>query len=228
MKGRFFITGDIHGDVTRLILFIQRMKLNSGDKICILGDAGIFWRNDKKDTDYIIKYWDEYSNGVELYFIDGNHENFNLLNSLPVDENNMGIVSDKIHYLRRGCVYEINGKRILSCGGADSVDWHRRTEGLNWWKEETISQADIDRVPAGHYDYVFTHCCPRSIFENNKVYLITLANIDQDVVNHCSEDMLEKLMNKITFDHFYFGHYHVDRILNDKFRCLFNDFVEIE
>ena len=228
MKGRFFITGDIHGDVARLILFIQRMKLKSGDKICVLGDAGILWRNDKKDTDYIIKYWDEYSNGVELYFIDGNHENFNLLNSLPVDENNMGIVSDKIHYLRRGCVYEINGKRILSCGGADSVDWYRRTEGLSWWKEETISQADIDRVPAGHYDYVFTHCCPRSIFENNKVYLITLANIDQDVVNHCSEDMLEKLMNKITFDHFYFGHYHIDRVLNDKFRCLFNDFVEME
>lgn len=228
MKGRFFITGDIHGDVARLILFIQRMKLKSGDKICVLGDAGILWRNDKKDTDYIVKYWDEYSNGVELYFIDGNHENFNLLNNLPVDENNMGIVSDKIHYLRRGCVYEINGKRILSCGGADSVDWYRRTEGLNWWKEETISQADIDRIPAGHYDYVFTHCCPRSVFENNKVYLITLANIDQDVVNHCSEDMLEKLMNKITFDHFYFGHYHVDRVLNDKFRCLFNDFIEME
>lgn len=228
MKGRFFITGDIHGDVARLILFIQRMKLKSGDKICVLGDAGILWRNDKKDTDYIVKYWDEYSNGVELYFIDGNHENFNLLNSLPVDENNMGIVSDKIHYLRRGCVYEINGKRILSCGGADSVDWYRRTEGLSWWKEETISQADIDRVPAGHYDYVFTHCCPRSIFENNKVYLITLANIDQDVVNHCSEDMLEKLINKITFDHFYFGHYHVDRVLNDKFRCLFNDFEEMK
>lgn len=227
MKGRFFITGDIHGDVARLILFIHRMKLKSGDKICVLGDAGIFWRNDKKDADYIIKYWDEYSNGVELYFIDGNHENFNLLNNLPVDENNMGIVSDKIHYLRRGCVYEINGKRILSCGGADSVDWYRRTEGLSWWKEETISQADIDRVPAGHYDYVFTHCCPLSVFDDNRVYLITLSALDQSKINHNSEEKLEDLSNKITFDNWYFGHYHIDKKFDNGFRCFLNDFEEV-
>lgn len=225
--GRVFFTGDLHGDITKLIRFIERFNLTSEDSIIVLGDAGLLWRNDKKDFKITLKNWELCSNGVHLYFIDGNHENFKLLNHLPIDENNMGIVSETIHYLRRGQIYVFNNKKVLVCGGADSIDRFRRTEGLTWWADEAISEETIDGIPAGHYDYVLTHCCPRSVFENNRVYLITLSNIDQDYVEHQSEDRLEKLKNKITFDHFYFGHYHIDKKLDDKFRCFFNDFEEM-
>lgn len=222
-----FLKGDIHGNLFEIIDFINRFNLGKNDNIIILGDCGIAWRKDKKDLDQNIKLWNEYGNGVKLYFIDGNHENFNILNSLPI-ENNMGKIADNIYHLRRGQVYEFENKKILVCGGADSIDKYRRIENFTWWKEEAISQETIDDIPAGHYDYVLTHCCPRSIFEKNKIYLSTLQFLDENKINHSSEDMLEKLMNKITFDHFYFGHYHVDRVLNDKFRCLFNDFIEME
>lgn len=222
-----FLKGDIHGNLFEVIDFINRFNLGKNDNIIILGDCGIAWRKDKKDLDQNIKLWNECGNGVKLYFIDGNHENFNILNSLPI-ENNMGKIADNIYHLRRGQVYEFENKKILVCGGADSIDKYRRVENFTWWKEETISQETIDNIPAGHYDYVLTHCCPRSIFDNNRVYLSTLQFLDENKINHNSEDMLEKLMNKITFDHFYFGHYHVDRVLNDKFRCLFNDFIEME
>lgn len=226
--GRVFFTGDLHGDITKLIRFIERFNLTSEDSIIVLGDAALLWRNDKKDFKITLKNWELCSNGVHLYFIDGNHENFKLLNHLPIDENNMGVVSETIHYLRRGQTYTFNNKKVLVCGGADSIDKFRRTEGLSWWPDEAISEETIDGISAGHYDYVLTHCCPRSVFENNRVYLITLSNIDQDYVEHQSEDMLEKLKNKITFDKWYFGHYHIDKKLDDNFRCYFNDFEEMK
>ena len=222
-----FLKGDIHGNLFEVIEFINRFELGENDNIIILGDCGIAWRKDRKDLDQNIKLWNECSNGVKLYFLDGNHENFNILNSLPI-ENNMGKIADNIYHLRRGQIYEFEGKKILVCGGADSIDKYRRVENFTWWKEETISQETIDNIPAGHYDYVLTHCCPRSIFDNNRVYLSTLQFLNENKINHNSEDMLEQLKDKITFDHWYFGHYHINRNLNNKFTCLFEDFKEVK
>ena len=221
-----FLKGDIHGNLFEVIDFINRFNLGKNDNIIILGDCGIAWRKDKKDLVQNIKLWNECGNGVKLYFIDGNHENFNILNSLPI-ENNMGKIADNIYHLRRGQVYEFENKKILVCGGADSIDKYRRIENFTWWKEETISQETIDDIPAGHYDYVLTHCCPRSVFEKNRIYLSTLQFLDENKINHSSEDMLEQLKNKITFDHWFFGHYHINRNLDEKFTCLFEDFMEV-
>lgn len=221
-----FLKGDIHGNLFEIIDFINRFNLGKNDNIIILGDCGIAWRKDKKDLDQNIKLWNECGNGVKLYFIDGNHENFNILNSFPI-ENNMGKIADNIYHLRRGQIYEFENKKILVCGGADSIDKYRRIENFTWWKEETISQETIDDIPAGHYDYVLTHCCPRSIFEKNKIYLSTLQFLDENKINHNSEDMLEQLKNKITFDHWFFGHYHINRNLDEKFTCLFENFMEV-
>lgn len=221
-----FLKGDIHGNLFEIIDFINRFNLGKNDNIIILGDCGIAWRKDKKDLDQNIKLWNECGNGVKLYFIDGNHENFNILNSLPI-ENNMGKIADNIYHLRRGQVYEFENKKILVCGGADSIDKYRRIENFTWWKEEAISQETIDDIPAGHYDYVLTHCCPRSVFEKNRIYLSTLQFLDENKINHSSEDMLEQLKNKITFDHWFFGHYHINRNLDEKFTCLFEDFMEV-
>jgi UDP-2,3-diacylglucosamine pyrophosphatase LpxH len=221
-----FLKGDIHGNLFEIIDFINRFNLGKNDNIIILGDCGIAWRKDKKDLAQNIKLWNECGNGVKLYFIDGNHENFNILNSLPI-ENNMGKIADNIYHLRRGQVYEFENKKILVCGGADSIDKYRRIENFTWWKEEAISQETIDDIPAGHYDYVLTHCCPRSVFEKNRIYLSTLQFLDENKINHSSEDMLEQLKNKITFDHWFFGHYHINRNLDEKFTCLFEDFMEV-
>ena len=221
-----FLKGDIHGNLFEIIDFINRFNLGKNDNIIILGDCGIAWRKDKKDLAQNIKLWNECGNGVKLYFIDGNHENFNILNSLPI-ENNMGKIADNIYHLRRGQIYEFENKKILVCGGADSIDKYRRIENFTWWKEEAISQETIDDIPVGHYDYVLTHCCPRSVFEKNKIYLSTLQFLDENKINHSSEDMLEQLKSKITFDHWFFAHYHINRNLDEKFTCLFEDFREV-
>ena len=114
----------------------------------------------------------------------------------------MGYVSKHIRYLKRGRCYNIDGKNILTIGGADSVDKFRRTEGLSWWKEEAITDEDVSRIDNNiYYDYVLSHCCPLSIFKENKVYLCTLGNIvdDSNPDFHISENKLEQVKNFIDF-----------------------------
>ena len=80
----------------------------------------------------------------------------------------MGYVSEHIRHLKRGRTYNIDGKKILTIGGADSVDKFRRQEGLNWWKEETITDEDIKQIDVDYYDYVLTKNRNISIFKKNK------------------------------------------------------------
>ena len=135
------------------------------------------------------------------------HENFNLLNDLPEDENGMGYISEHIRHLKRGRHYNIQGKNILTIGGADSIDKYRRIEGISWWKEEQITDDDISRVDNNiYYDYVLSHCCPLSVFNENKIYLCTLSNIvdDSNPDFRISENKLEQVKNFIDFDKWIF------------------------
>ena len=206
---RFFVTGDIHGNLTRIWDFINKIDINNEDcNIIIAGDAGLCWRKDKKDLEVHITFH-ESKFKTHIWFIDGNHENFKILKSFPVDKNGIVNLSKHIHYLPRGSRLILNfgdyTKTMLAIGGADSIDKFRRIPNLSWWKDEQIAEKDIVGIE-GHYDYVISHCCPTSIFENNKIYLCTLDNIpDEDNPEyHISENRLEQLKNNITFDRWFF------------------------
>ena len=224
-----YVTGDCHGDFRKIYEFADKMKLKEEDAIIVLGDMGLLWRQDRRDANIFIRDFEDRWK-FSLYFVDGNHENFHQLKSLPEDAEGMGYISEHIRHLKRGRRYNINGKDILAIGGADSIDQYWRTPGLSWWSEETITQEDIDAVAAGHYDYVLSHTCPLSIFEAHKVYLCTLGNIvdDEEPLFKISNKSLEKLLKKITFNEWYFGHYHVDMRLTDKYTCLYHDFEELK
>lgn len=223
-----FLIGDCHGDFTKIINFADKMKLKENDYIIVLGDMGLLWRHDRKDADNFIKFFEKNYN-FNLYFVEGNHDNYKLLKLLKEDENGMGYISEHIRHLKRGREYIIENKSFLTIGGADSIDKFRRTEGLNWWKEEAITQEDIEKIEKKYYDYVLSHTCPTSIFDEYKIYLCTLGNIvdDKDPQFRISNDKLEQVKNFIDFGNWCFAHYHIDKKLNDKFTCLFNYFQQI-
>lgn len=169
-----------------------------------------------------------------IWFIDGNHENFDILNELKESQPNKKIIdiSSNIHYITRGTKLFIKTdegvKNILFCGGADSVDKFRRIPHLSWWENETITQKDIDKcLQHNEVDYIITHCCPFDIFKEYSIYLITRADIDQDKVNHSSEMMLNQVKDNVKYNKWFFGHYHVDIQLDEKHKCFLNDFVEL-
>ena len=233
---RWFVTGDTHGNFERIYNWIEKLDFNNIDiNIIIAGDAGICWRKDKKDLNQIIQLHEDNYN-FHIWFIDGNHENFDVLKEFQPDEYGIVNLSSHIHYFPRGSGVYIqtdNGtKSILCCGGADSVDKTLRTPHIGWWADEAITFEDIDKCLAhkkdvDKFDYVITHCCPYSIFLAYSAYLITLTSINQKAVDHSSELMLDNLANEINFDKWYFGHYHVDKQLTDKYRCVLNDFIEL-
>jgi hypothetical protein len=53
--------------------------------------------------------------GISVWFIDGNHENFNLLYSLPLDADGQRPVRDHITHLPRGYRWTWAGRTMLAC-----------------------------------------------------------------------------------------------------------------
>jgi UDP-2,3-diacylglucosamine pyrophosphatase LpxH len=225
--GKLFVKGDIHGDLRPIIDFIQKNKLGKDDCILILGDCGIAWRDDKIDLNFNIDLYEKSCNEVQLYFIRGNHENYDILKEYEKVNHNSIHISEHIIYLPDG-EYLLNGEKVLVCGGADSIDRAFRVEGLSWWADEIVSKDFIDSILGADYNYIFTHCCPISVFNKYQTSLCTLKGLDQDKIEHKSEEILEELFKKVTFKHHYFGHYHVDKQLDDKHTCVFNGFIELK
>lgn len=226
---RWFVTGDCHGNFNRVIQFIQKFDLGEGDNIIVCGDMGLYWLKSQADAKEHIKTYEAMCHGVNLYWIDGNHENFDIIKTFGKEPYNC---SPHIIYMPRGSVLKTSIGKMLFMGGADSVDKYWREEHISWWKEERITEDDIKGI-SGHYNYVFSHCCPYDIFVNNKAHLCTLNNINEKVAIHDSEKVLEQLKNNITYGYWFFGHYHVDAHMwptnsePTQERCVYNDFVEI-
>jgi hypothetical protein len=117
-----YITGDTHGNNDLNKIYKTQPHLNSDDYMIILGDFGICWDNSYHDRN--IKEFRR-SLPCQVLFLDGNHENYTLLNSYPVTEKFGGKVHEidkNIFHLMRGQVYEINGKSFFTMGDAASRD----------------------------------------------------------------------------------------------------------
>lgn len=214
-----YVTGDTHGDLDfqKILDWTEATKLNKDkDYLIILGDFGYVWENkrdnyEKEKLDFISCL------PFTTLFIDGNHENHSRLNAMRV-VNFMGgkahKVYDSIYHLMRGQVYEIAGKRIFTFGGASSIDKHLRTDGVSWWKEEEFNYREANTAYDNlnkinwEVDYVLTHSAPLSIrdklFEGNNLYKPS-----------STERMLEAILRNIKFKRWYFGHYHIDKNMNN-------------
>lgn len=78
-----FVTGDTHGDYTRFNTanFPEQKAMTKLDYVIICGDFGI-WNESNEE-----KYWLNWlqDKPFTTLFVDGNHENYDLLNSYPVE-----------------------------------------------------------------------------------------------------------------------------------------------
>lgn len=86
---------------------------------------------------------------VDVHFIDGNHDNPDLLHP---DTPHPVPISDNVTYMPRGTRARLAGVEILFLGGASSIDKDWRTEGLNWWPAENITESQADRAIAAATD----------------------------------------------------------------------------
>ena len=73
------------------------------------------------------RYWLDWLDArpFTTLFVSGNHENFDMLVTLPMEEWHSGLVQKvwpSVIHLMRGQVYDIGGKKFFTMGGASSHD----------------------------------------------------------------------------------------------------------
>ena len=124
MSSMIYLTGDIHGniDLKKLNMrnFPKQKELTRNDVLIILGDFGLNNKSIKKEKHYLD--WLNSRNYTTL-FVDGNHEEFPVLNSYPVVEAfgaKCHQLCDNVYHLMRGEIYHIDGKTFFVMGGAES------------------------------------------------------------------------------------------------------------
>ena len=230
--GRFYITGDTHGNFNRIDYFCQRFETSKEDILCILGDAGINYYLNKKD--YMLKQVLQ-DMPITFFCIHGNHEErpFNISTYITKKWNG-GIVYyedefPNILFAKDGEIYNINGKSILVIGGAYSVDKeYRLLKGWSWFKDEQPNKEIVKYIEKQitkqrHFDIVLTHTCP---IKTEPLHMF-LPFIDQSKVDKTTELLLQRIADWITFDNWYFGHFH-GHWDNGKYHMLFEDYVEVE
>ena len=230
--GKFYITGDTHGNFNRIDYFCQRFETSKEDILCILGDAGINYYLNKKD--YMLKQVLQ-DMPITFFCIHGNHEErpFNISTYITKKWNG-GIVYyeeefPNILFAKDGEIYNINGKSVLVIGGAYSVDKeYRLLKGWSWFKDEQPNKEIVKYIEKQitkqrHFDIVLTHTCPIKTEPRH----MFLPFIDQSKVDKTTELLLQRIADWITFDNWYFGHFH-GHWDNGKYHMLFEDYVEVE
>ena len=92
------------------------------DYVIVTGDFGGLWDGSPKDP-ILVGLLEE--KPFTTLFVDGNHENFDLLNALPERPWNGGrvhVVREHILHLMRGQVFTFGGLTWFTMGGASSHD----------------------------------------------------------------------------------------------------------
>ena len=216
-----YVTGDTHGEICRFRSPGLR-RLKKGDTLIICGDFGFLWDGGAQEEKNLrkigkLKY--------QVLFLDGTHENFDLLKKYPAEDWNGGKaqhITGGLYHLMRGQVYTIEDKKIFTFGGGESADKQIRMEMKTWWPSEMPNleemQQGADHLGENGFqvDYIFTHIPPPKV----------------DVMKTEHRNQLEayfgQVMNKTKYKKWFFGSQHFDRKITYKNYAVFSSVVPVE
>lgn len=162
MKAMF--AGDMHGNMDHAQWLFRKAFDLQVDTVIACGDFG-YWPHYKwgqKYLDLIDQLTD--MSGTTLMWVDGNHENHDLLDDLAANYgmNDPIPTGERSYWIPRGCTFQLGDLTLMGYGGAWSVDWENRSEGLSWWPQETINEEHVASLPSTKVDVLVTHEAPLS------------------------------------------------------------------
>lgn len=241
-----FVTGDCHANFHKFTIdgFPEQKNLTKDDSVIICGDFGGLWNQTETENEKLWLDWLE-TRPFTTLVVDGNHENFERLHSLPekvFHGGRVGVIRPSVLHLKRGEIFDLNGIKVFAFGGARSHDisdgildsedpkWKEkakaledrgkymfRVKGLSWWEEELPTKAEME------------HGLRNLEKHGNKVDLIVthccpsslqaqfLPNGDFDILT----DYFNQLKHTVEYDKWYFGHYHFNAPIDEKPGCLY-------
>lgn len=248
-----FVTGDCHGEYRRFstAIFTEQKEMTKADYLIICGDFG-FWDDSGEQ-----KHWRKWleNKPFTTLWVDGNHENYDLLKTYPVEEWHGGkvqFISPSIIHLMRGQIYEIEKKSFFTFGGArshdisggilepDDPDFRRKKKTLDsggepyrinhvsWWREEMPCEEEFEEGQ-------------RNLARNHwKVdYVIThcCSSGVQSSLDSSGEvlyeadpltDYFENVRHRCAFDRWVCGHYHINRAVDERTWVLYEQIVRLK
>ena len=222
-----FITGDTHGDYSRFQQ-TKMKKLSKGDTLIICGDFGFIWDNSKAEQKILKKLGKKKYN---ICFIDGTHENFDLLYKYKISEWNGGKVRHicgNLYHLMRGQIFTVNGLKIFTMGGGESPDIELRYENSTWSRfeipdrEELLEGAQSLEEAGCKADIIVTHEPPQKI----KGFL-KLKDSDSVRVTGLNA-YFEELSSSCEFKKWFFGSMHIDKHISSTHIAVFQQVVNAE
>ena len=221
-----YVTGDLHGDENRLFDREWR-KLKPNDTVIVLGDFGFLWDNSDREKE-AIKYLS--SRKYNVCFLDGTHENFDLINKGRTTYYKGGKVDrikDKLYHLKRGEIFNIEGIKFFVFGGGESADKDEKSDMNNWWRNElptptemALAAAKLDEEEC-KIDYILTHE-PPSLVKS----AMLLRKGREDSTNKLN-GFFQEIDNTCRFEHWYFASLHEDRRVTPKHTCVFKKLIPL-
>ena len=201
------------------------------DLLIILGDCGINYFGGSRDTELKESIC---RNEITLFCIRGNHE------MRPVDVQGMVEIDycgarayieykyPNIIYAKDGEIYNINGRKFLTIGGAYSVDkWYRIEMGRGWFSNEQLSKYEraqiLEKITGQEVDFILTHTCPLQ-FQPTELFI---QGIDESTIDKEMEIWLTEVEEKVTYGNWVFAHYHADKEIRPGVQMLYNNIIEL-
>lgn len=244
-----YITGDCHTDFRKFSIevFPEQKEMTKADFVIIAGDFGGVWNYRGESSKE--KWWLNWleSKPFTTLFVDGNHEDFARLNQFPIKEFHGGKVHEirpSVLHLMRGEVFELQGKKFFTFGGARSHDvkdgileagdkrikrWNNdrskefRVNHQNWWKEEMPSKEEMQyglenlKKHGNKVDIIISHCACSSVQK------LVKESYGEDELT----EYFEQLKQFIEYQYWICGHYHIDKKVEEKHCILYHQIVSL-
>lgn len=222
-----YITGDCHANFERFnkSIFPEQEEMTKDDFVIICGDFGGVWsKGEESNEETMLLDWLEWKGGKV-------HK-----------------IRPSVIHLMRGQIFTIDEKKIFTFGGAkshdisggilepDDIDFEKKRKELNqgfkpyrinhisWWKQELPTEEEMEEgrrnleAIGNKVDFIVTHCCASST-----EVLVGGGMYKSDYLN----GYFEELRQKVTFQKWFFGHYHGNKNVNAQEILIYEQIIRI-
>lgn len=245
-----YITGDCHGYYRRFQrdIFPEQKEMTKDDYVIICGDFG-FWDRSKEQ-----EYWMGWleKKPFTTLWVDGNHENFDLLSEYPVEiwrGGKIQRIKPSVIHLMRGQVFALNGRTFFTFGGARShdisagvldrsaADYKKRKKELDrrraeyrilhetWWPQEMPDETEMEEGRRN-----LGNCGWKVDFIVTHCPAASVLEIYSG--GQCVQDELneyfEEIRSRCSYQKWFFGHHHHNRNLTDRDIMLYEQIIRIQ
>ncbi len=209
----------MHGEISRFN--DKRIKsLKKGDFLIVCGDFGFIWNGSRKEKSVLKKIGRK---RFYTLFVEGCHENYDLLSGYPERDfcgGTVNVISGNLMHLKRGSIFNLQGYKFFAFGGGQTKDIDIRRDSKTWYEEELPSSGEVKSAALAlknaenKVDYIVTHEPPATMKE--------FLGFEVRQISHM-HTFFDAVKDECSFKMWFFGKAHINKVIPPKYRCLFDD-----